>query len=471
VNNFAPGSLTSTSIGGIRRAAPTHWFTGAVDDVSLWSRALTQDEVEQLASGTSPLDLVAGGDIDSDLDGVTDGQEAVDGTDPMNPDSDRDRLSDGAEKTAGTNPLNPDSDGDGWRDARETALGYDPLDAASPAGVSHDPDLVGYWPLDEISEGSSPDALGQFPLTAVNLADGAVVPGVSGSAVDFSNGSQTLLEYVAGPWEDLPISIHPSQSVSVWVRTVGTGQTDLRFVAEGNTGGNQTPLFNIGTQNDGAGNVVDMFIRDAASMGAHEWSTAQPLDGEWRHVVWVNDNGTGRLYVDGVADARPAWSTRTFLEGQLTSFSLGGIRRAAASHWFTGTLDDVSVWSRALSPDEVAELAGGTSPLDLGTGTPGDPDSDGDGSTDAQEALAATDPNDASDYLRAVDTQRTAAGVELSWASKAGKSYDVIYSPDMTSGTWQVIATVDATGDTSSYEDTDAGRTGLEDGYYAARVR
>lgn len=472
VNAFAAGSLDSTSIGGIRRAAPSHWFTGAVDDVSVWSRALTLSEIEMLAAGTSPLELDSGADdLDTDLDGVTDAQEALDGTDPMNPDTDGDRLPDGAEKLAGTNPLNPDTDGDGWRDAREIALGYDPLDAGDPAGVTHDPDLIAYWPLDEIAGGISPDALGVFPLTAVNLPDGAVVPGVAGNAVDFQNATQTLLEYVAGVWEDLPINLHPSQSVSLWVRAEGTGQTDFRFLAEGNTAGNATPLFNMGTQNDGAGNAVDMFIRDAAGAGAHEWSTGLALDGEWTHLAWVNDNGAGRLYIDGVPDARPAWTTRTFSEGQLTAFALGGIRRAAASHWFTGQLDDVSLWSRALSPGEVAELAGGTNPLDLGMTMPEDPDSDGDGSTDAQEVLAGTDPNDAGDYLRVLDAGRTPGGVELSWSSKAGRTYDILFSADVTPGSWEVIATVDAAGDAASYEDTDPERTSLEEGYYAARVQ
>jgi hypothetical protein len=46
---------------------------------------------------------------DPDLDGLTNLQEDLRGTDPMNPDSDRDGFSDGVEVTYGSNPLNPGS--------------------------------------------------------------------------------------------------------------------------------------------------------------------------------------------------------------------------------------------------------------------------------------------------------------------------------------------------------------------------
>ncbi|MEX0274348.1 MAG: DUF642 domain-containing protein [Flavobacteriaceae bacterium] len=45
--------------------------------------------------------------MDCDNDGVDNGTEAIDGTDPQNPDSDGDGVTDGNEKTDGTNPLDP----------------------------------------------------------------------------------------------------------------------------------------------------------------------------------------------------------------------------------------------------------------------------------------------------------------------------------------------------------------------------
>lgn len=62
-------------------------------------------------------------DEDSDGDGISDGQEIKNGTDPGKADTDNDGLNDGAELANGTDPLNPDSDGDGIPDGADTTPG------------------------------------------------------------------------------------------------------------------------------------------------------------------------------------------------------------------------------------------------------------------------------------------------------------------------------------------------------------
>ncbi|MCP4811815.1 MAG: LamG domain-containing protein, partial [Planctomycetaceae bacterium] len=97
----------------------------------------------------------------------------------------------------------------------------------------------------------------------------------------------------------------------MWSQVDGNGQNDLRLFSEGNTA-NGTPLFNIGTDNGGASGSVDLFIRQGGwpTVG-HIYSTTEPYDGEWHHVVFVQENGERRLYVDGELDdleipAKPA---------------------------------------------------------------------------------------------------------------------------------------------------------------------
>lgn len=75
------------------------------------------------AEGASPL-------ADSDLDGLSDVQEATFGTDPANPDSDGDGLLDGREVLYGTQPRAADSDGDGLSDGQEVWNCSDPLNAS-----------------------------------------------------------------------------------------------------------------------------------------------------------------------------------------------------------------------------------------------------------------------------------------------------------------------------------------------------
>lgn len=81
----------------------------------------------ELHNGTDP------DNADTDGDGLSDGAEVnVYGTDPLNPDTDGDGLSDGDEVNLyGTNPLDPDTDHDLLRDGFEVAHGTDPLDPDS----------------------------------------------------------------------------------------------------------------------------------------------------------------------------------------------------------------------------------------------------------------------------------------------------------------------------------------------------
>ncbi|MFK8138095.1 MAG: hypothetical protein AB8E15_07035 [Bdellovibrionales bacterium] len=67
--------------------------------------------------------------IDTDGDGLTDQEEGLLGTDPLEPDTDEDGLKDGDEvNTHHTSPLLPDSDLGGINDGQEVLAGTNPLD-------------------------------------------------------------------------------------------------------------------------------------------------------------------------------------------------------------------------------------------------------------------------------------------------------------------------------------------------------
>jgi hypothetical protein len=89
---------------------------------------------------------------DCDSDGLTNAEEVTgvddpstaanpDGniSDPLDADTDGDGLNDGAEAIAGTDPNNPDTDGDGLTDGEEVTGVNDPLTPANPGGMMTDP--------------------------------------------------------------------------------------------------------------------------------------------------------------------------------------------------------------------------------------------------------------------------------------------------------------------------------------------
>ncbi|MDP5009926.1 MAG: gliding motility-associated C-terminal domain-containing protein, partial [Crocinitomicaceae bacterium] len=118
----------------------------------------------EIADGTDPNDpcdlvlasqtvtpVATWNNLDCDNDGLTNGEEIIEGTDPFNPDTDGDGVLDGTEITDGTDPNEPcdllvasqtvapsnswnnlDCDNDGLTNGEEIIGGSDPLDICSP---------------------------------------------------------------------------------------------------------------------------------------------------------------------------------------------------------------------------------------------------------------------------------------------------------------------------------------------------
>ncbi|HVI03212.1 MAG TPA: LamG domain-containing protein [Enhygromyxa sp.] len=82
-------------------------------------------------------------------------------------------------------------------------------------------------------------------------------------------------------------------------------------------------------------------------------SSASLVNDEWREVTLVVDGGTSaRYYLDCVADTQ--MSNANIGLKDYNSSSIG--RGASADRWFGGEMDQLRVWSRALTETELAEL-------------------------------------------------------------------------------------------------------------------
>jgi gliding motility-associated-like protein len=130
----------------------------------------------ETANGSDPLDPCDpnpnAGPCDQDGDGLTNSEELTIGTEPTNPDTDFDGIADGTEINNGSDPLNPcdpddssadcqiDTDGDGLTDGQESILCSSPTIADSDEdGISDGSEVAnGSNPCDACSpDNSSPD--------------------------------------------------------------------------------------------------------------------------------------------------------------------------------------------------------------------------------------------------------------------------------------------------------------------------
>ncbi len=232
-------------------------------------------------------------------------------------------------------------------------------------------ELVAYWPFDDFdNEESTPDVVNGYDLQVEFLDntsffdDGNHVDGRIGKAFEFFNEDTTILSRIHDPEDLLPINKHPEFTISFWSNVEGTGQNDLRLISEGSIE-NGTPLFNIGTANNGNDGTLDIFIRNEGNTG-HLRTNAEPFDAEWHHIGWTFRDGVHSIYIDGVLDRTVDWPS--FGETDpfpLDNTSVGGIQRANPSHWVTGIIDDVAMWNEVLPPVSISSLAAETvTPLD-----------------------------------------------------------------------------------------------------------
>ena len=83
--------------------------------------------------------------------------------------------------------------------------------------------------------------------------------------------------------------------------------------------------------------------------------------GEWTHIVATFANEQKALYINGrlVGEGTAPLSLNTQRPLRIG----GGATEGAGNYFFRGMLDEVRIYNRALSAEEVAGLAGHTEPL------------------------------------------------------------------------------------------------------------
>jgi hypothetical protein len=225
--------------------------------------------------------------------------------------------------------------------------------------------LVSYWPMDVTDGTSTPDMSFSNTMTGPPTQTVVSTTNVSGffsNAMVF-NGTTYLtnLHGSDGSVTGLPTyRVGASYTISMWVK--GAAQTAKYLYAEGNSA-NTGPLFILQTGNVGANNTkLDVIIRnDPGSVFLnHIVSTTPVFNNIWHHIVWVDDKGTVKLYIDGVVDA----ANFSYVPSggiTLNTTSLGSLVRTTIStgNVFNGQMDEVAVWERALSAAEVSQVKTG----------------------------------------------------------------------------------------------------------------
>ena len=305
-------------------------------------------------------------DSDSDNDGLEDGEETVEGTMPLEPDTDGDTLTDGAEvNTHGTNPLNTDTDGDNFDDNVEIAANTSPTDPNEFPAVDPGAPLI-YYPFN-VESGTVVENLGSAGTSGTLTTAGSY-----GSSKDEDFG--TAFEGNRLGANDAVV-ITGMDGTELGMGSNSTSYTAMAWIFwNGSSGHVDHMVFGQDDQNAG-GNGAQLHhgIRDDSGANIHfgGWGGAQDISdagavpaGEWTHVAWQYDGsgpGEAAVYVNGLETARQDKNNIT--DPALTVLVGGHSRDGSPYHSFNGKLDEVKIYDRALTQEEIQVAM---SPLPIG---------------------------------------------------------------------------------------------------------
>jgi hypothetical protein len=203
--------------------------------------------------------------------------------------------------------------------------------------------LVSRWKLDEGMGNTADDSAGNNNGTL----SGAAWVTTGFPAAKYPN--RAALRFTAGDHVQLGIAGMPAnnraQSISLWLNYASVPTANAAVC--------------ISLTDGGGGSRVKVGFKEgrlAAFKGGTDptlVSFAPPAAG-WHHMVYTFDGNVHRLYVDGT---QRSMSTIGPNNGSVTQARLGG--NTEGSEDYTGLLDEVRVYNRALSLNEVGALFNG----------------------------------------------------------------------------------------------------------------
>ena len=212
--------------------------------------------------------------------------------------------------------------------------------SASVDEQRRDADLVGHWRFDE---GSGSHTVSATPGKAAIVLDGVHwEAGQWGDSLAFDGGAEARFD------ENLALDFDT---------------TDLTFAAWISTNNDGTIFAESLEASEWVPNGKTFFIRDGQLTFDVGWigviGGGQSVDdGTWHHVglTWQHRSGAVTLFLDGEIAAEGFLKPEAALDDDVWRLGFTAPDFPEESPWFEGQLDDLHLYNRALSPEEMSTL-------------------------------------------------------------------------------------------------------------------
>ena len=206
--------------------------------------------------------------------------------------------------------------------------------------------LVGAWAFDENTGTAVTDQSGRGNNGTLSNAIWTT-GGQFNSALTF-NGSNA---WVTVP-DSATLDLTTGMTVEAWVRPTTTGGWRTGVMKE--QGGNL--VYGLYTNTTSNRPTVELYVNGSVRALT---GTTQLVNGTWAHLAATYDGTTIRLFVNGVQAAQLAAAGS--MPVSTGALRIGG--NSIWSEWFSGTIDEVRVYNRALSASEItADMARSITP-------------------------------------------------------------------------------------------------------------
>jgi hypothetical protein len=212
--------------------------------------------------------------------------------------------------------------------------------------------LVSYWKLDETSGSTAYDSLGVNNGTIY----GAIpTTGKINGAYNFDG----VNDYI-NSGSDSSLDNLPAITLSAWIYPITEGEGGLGYILE--KSGGDTSGFRFRTQNVGGSQPREIAFRvDYSTTDMYRYSNNNMINlNEWNYVVVTWDGSSSysniHIYVNGeeVTYRLNSDGVGTRVSDSSNSLIIGN--SADTSSTFKGSIDEVGIWNRALSSDEIIKL-------------------------------------------------------------------------------------------------------------------
>ncbi|MDP2897489.1 MAG: LamG-like jellyroll fold domain-containing protein, partial [bacterium] len=212
--------------------------------------------------------------------------------------------------------------------------------------------LVGYWPLD----GDGNDASGNNLHGTIN---GDVTPvadreGNADSALHFPGASDSYVEIPDSPL----LQLTGAMTLAAWVYLDATNTNNARIFAKAGGGGARSWSLNIEASSGGVQNPATFQIGTDNGATNVSLNDLDPLPtDEWVHIAGVYIPGEAmEVYVNGVLKGRNTAGIPTSQFSTNSRSARIGNRNDCGNCGWLGNIDEVRIYERALSPDEIVQV-------------------------------------------------------------------------------------------------------------------